>query len=88
MLTRDLLCQGEQAGDRHRDSFGPQPHRAPHFRVPGLHGHETRPCLLRGSDEEEPQTRSLAVPDARGGRAAEIRPIRIEEKAVPAGPGL
>ena len=32
------------------------------FGVPGLHGHETRPCLLRGSDEEEPQTRSLAVP--------------------------
>ena len=38
---------------------------------------QTRPCLLRRPDQEEPQARSLAFPLPRGGRTAQIRPVRI-----------
>ena len=87
LRRRNFLCQGEQTGDRHRDTLRPQPYRAPYFRIPGLHGHQARPCLLRRPDQEEPQARSLAFPLPRGGRTAQVRPVRISPciRSLPGG---
>ncbi len=52
-----------------------------------LHGHQARPGLLCRPDQEEPQARSLAFPLPRGGRTAQVRPVRISPciRSLPGG---